>query len=339
MKDKVNIGVIGTGRMGSVHTRNLVRRIPQANVVAVCDIRLDVAQAVVDELGIQRVVRDYRELLADDRIEAVVIASSTNTHAFMMQDAAKAGKHIFCEKPLALDLTSIDEALAAVKKAGVKLQVGFQRRFDTNFRRAHELVVSDKIGTPYILRITSRDPEPPPMEYVQVSGGLFLDMMIHDFDMARFQMGDIEEVYAAGNVLVAPEIGQAGDVDTAIVTLRFKSGAMGVIDNCRKATYGYDQRLEVLGSNGAALVGNEMADTLVQADHDGFHSATLPHFFMQRYAEAYVSEMREFIECVTGDKTPLVTGRDGRLAVVLGYAARKSLQENRPVRLSEIAAV
>ena len=177
------------------------------------------------------------------------------------------------------------------------------------------------------------------MAYVQVSGGLFLDMMIHDLDMARFQMGDVEEVYAAGNVLVAPEIGQAGDVDTAVVTLRFRNGALGVIDNCRQATYGYDQRLEVLGSNGAALVGNAMADTVAQADQDGFRSAPLPHFFMQRYAEAYVSEMRAFVECVAGDKTPPVTGRDGRLAVVLGYAALKSRQENRPVRLSEIAAV
>jgi len=339
MKDKVNIAVIGTGRMGSVHTRNLVRRIPQANVVAVCDIRVEVAQAVADELGIPRVIQDYHELLADDRVEAVVIAASTNAHAFIMKDAAQAGKHIFCEKPLALDLASIDEALAAVQQAGVKLQVGFQRRFDANFQRVHERIASGQIGDLCILRITSRDPEPPPMSYVQVSGGLFLDMMIHDFDMARFQMGDVEEVYAAGNVLVAPEIGQAGDVDTAVVTLHFKNGAMGVIDNCRKAVYGYDQRLEVLGSNGAAWVENEMADTIVQADHQGFHSATLPHFFMQRYAEAYVSEMREFVECVAGDKTPPVTGRDGRLAVVLGYAAHKSRQENRPVRLSEIAAV
>jgi myo-inositol 2-dehydrogenase/D-chiro-inositol 1-dehydrogenase len=339
MKDRVNIGVIGTGRMGSVHTRNLVRRIPQANVVAVCDIRLEVAQAVADELGIQGVIRDYHELLMDDRIEAVVIASSTNTHAFMMQDAARAGKHIFCEKPLALDLDSINVALAAVEEAGVKLQVGFNRRFDSNFQRVHELVASGEIGAPCILRITSRDPEPPPMDYVRVSGGLFLDMMIHDFDMARFQLGDVEEVYAMGTVLVAPEIGLAGDVDTAVVTLRFKNGAMGVIDNCRKATYGYDQRLEVLGSEGAAWAGNEMTDAVVHADQGGFHSATLPQFFMQRYSEAYVSEMCEFVECLVSDKTPPVTGRDGRLAVVLGYAALKSHQENRPVRLSEIAAV
>ncbi len=166
MRHRLRMAVIGTGRMGSIHARNIVRGVPEAELVAVCDIRLEVAQAVADELGIQRVVGDYHELLADARIEAIVIASSTDTHAFMMQDAASASKHVFCEKPLALDLTSIDAALAAIHKAGVRLQVGFNRRFDSNFQHVHELVASGKIGAPYILRITSRDPEPPPMEYV-----------------------------------------------------------------------------------------------------------------------------------------------------------------------------
>ena len=210
MQKRVNIAVIGTGRMGSVHTRNLVRRIPEANLVAVCDIRLEVAQAVADELGIQRVVRDYHELLADKDIEAILIATSTDTHAFIMKDVAAAGKHIFCEKPLALDLASIDDALAAVDKAGVKLQVGFNRRFDKSFQRVHEIVASGEIGRPCILRITNRDPEPPSAEYARVSGGMFLDMTIHDFDMARFQIGEVEEVYAIGNVLVAPELTECG---------------------------------------------------------------------------------------------------------------------------------
>ncbi len=339
MQDRVNIAVIGTGRIGSVHTRDLVRRIPEANVVAVCDIRLEVAQAVADELGIRRVVRDYHELLADPQIEAVLISSSTNTHAFMMKDAALAGKHIFCEKPLALDLASIDDALAVVDRAGVKLQVGFNRRFDPSFRRVHELVASGHIGRPCILRITSRDPQAPPMDYAKVSGGIFLDMTIHDFDMARYQMGEVEQVYATGNVLVAPELGEVGDIDTSLVTLRFASGAIGVIDNCRQAVYGYDQRLEVFGSAGSAQAGNEVADTVVHSNAAGIHSAKPLYFFMQRYAEAYVTELREFIECVQNDRTPPVTGWDGRLAVVIGYAARKSWQENRPVRLSEIATI
>ncbi len=341
MKNKVNIGVIGTGRMGSVHARNLARHIPGANLAAVCDIRLEVAQAVADELGIQRVVKDYHELLADKDIEAILIATSTDTHAFIIKDVAAAGKHIFCEKPLALDLPSIDDALAAVDEAGVKLQVGFNRRFDKSFRRVREIVASGEIGRPCILRITSRDPQPPPIEYIRASGGLFLDMTIHDFDMARFQAGEVEQVYAGGTVLVDPAIGQAGDVDTAVITLHFANGALGVIDNSRRASYGYDQRLEVFCSAGVAMAGNEVENTVVTGAEAGFYSAKLPYFFMQRYAECYVAEVHEFIECVasnTQSATP-VTGRDGRLAVVLGYAALKSCRENRPVRLSEVAAV
>ncbi len=336
---RLNIAVIGTGRMGSVHTRNLVRQIPEANVVAVCDIRLEVAQAVADELGIGRVVRNYRELLADQDIEAVLIASSTGTHAFMVKDAARAGKHIFCEKPLALDLESIDDALAVVDKAGVKLQVGFNRRFDRSFRRVREIVASGEIGRPCILRITNRDPQPPSLEYAQVSGGMFLDMTIHDFDMARFQLGEVEQVYAMGGVLVAPELAKANDVDTDIVTLRFVNGAMGAIDNSRQAVYGYDQRLEVFCSGGVAMAGNEAEHTVIKGIEDGFHSARPPYFFMQRYAECYVDEVREFIRCVMQDEPTPVNGHDGRMAVVMGYAAWKSFRENRPVKLSEIAAL
>jgi myo-inositol 2-dehydrogenase / D-chiro-inositol 1-dehydrogenase len=339
MKDRINIAVIGTGRMGSVHTRNLVRHIPEANVVAVCDIRLEVAQAVADELGIRRAVRDYHELLMDKDIAALLIATSTDTHAFIVKEAAQAGKQIFCEKPLALDLLSIDEALAAVDKAGVKLQVGFNRRFDRSFRRVRELVTSGEIGRPCILHITNRDPELPTLSYVKAAGCMFLDMTIHDFDMARYQVGDVEEVYAAGAVLINPELGEAGDVDTDVVTLRFANGALGVIDNSRQAVYGYDQRLEVFGTAGSAKAENEAVDTVVHSNTAGIHSAKPPHFFMQRYAETYVTELREFIECVAGDKTPPVTGRDGRLAVVIAHAAIKSWKENRPVRLSEIAAV
>ena len=336
MPRQVNIAVIGTGRMGSVHTRNLVRRIPEANLVAVCDIRLEVAQAVADELGIQRVVRDYHDLLADKDIEAILIATSTDTHAFIMKDVAAAGKQIFCEKPLALDLGSIDDALEAVEKAGVKLQVGFNRRFDRSFRRVREIVASGEIGRPCILRITDRDPKPPSVEYARVSGGMFLDLTIHDFDMARYQLGDVDEVYAIGNVLVAPELAEANDVDTNIVTLRFSNGAIGAIDNSRQAVYGYDQRLEVFCSAGVAMAGNEAENTAVRGDENGFTSARVPYFFMQRYAECYVEEVREFIECVRDDNPPAITGEDGRAAVVLGYAAWKSLRENRPVRLNEI---
>jgi myo-inositol 2-dehydrogenase/D-chiro-inositol 1-dehydrogenase len=336
MNRKVNIAVIGTGRMGSVHVANLVRKIPEAHLAAICDIRLEVARAVANELDISRVVQDYRELLADDAIEAVLIATSTDTHAQIIQDAAAAGKHIFCEKPLALDLASIDQALSLVEKANVKLQVGFNRRFDRSFQRVRQIVSSGEIGRPCVLRITNRDPELPSLDFLRVSGGLFLDMTIHDFDMARFQIGEIEEVYAVGNVLIDPALNAFGDLDTAVVTLKFANGAVGVIDNSRQAVFGYDQRLEVLCLQGMALAGNESEDTVVKGNPQGFHSARVPHFFMQRYAPCYLEEVRQFVEAVRDDLPTPTTGLDGRMAVVLGHAAWKSFHENRPVRLSEI---
>ncbi len=336
MTKKVNLAVIGTGRMGSVHVKNIARLIPEANLTAICDIRLEVAQAVAAECGIQRVVQDYHELLADKEIEAVLIATSTPTHAMIIKDAATAGKHIFCEKPLALDLADIDDALAAVAKAGVKLQVGFNRRFDKSFREVHEIVASGEIGRPCILRITNRDPDLPAMEFMRVSGGMFLDMTIHDFDMARFQVGEVEEVYAIGSVLIEPELKEFNDTDTNVVTLKFANGAVGAIDNSRKAVYGYDQRLEVFCSNGTAMAENESETTIKKGNQAGFLSAKPPHFFMQRYAPCYVDEARQFIECVRDDKPTPTTGADGRAAVVLGYAAGKSLREGRPVKVSEI---
>jgi myo-inositol 2-dehydrogenase/D-chiro-inositol 1-dehydrogenase len=336
MTRKVKLAVIGTGRMGSVHARNIVRQIPEAELVAVCDIRLDVAQAVADELGIQRVVMDYHDLLDDKEIEAILIASSTNTHAFMMKDIAAAGKHIFCEKPLALDLNDIDETLSAVAQAGVKLQVGFNRRFDKSYQRVHAIVASGEIGRPCILRITNRDPDFPSMDFLRVSGGIFLDLAIHDFDMVRFQIGEVEEIYAMGSVLINPELEEFGDIDTDVVVLRFANGAVGTIDNSRKAVYGYDQRLEVFCSNGTAMANNEAETTIVKGNSDGFLSAKPPYFFMQRYAPCYVEEVRQFVECVRDDKPTPTNGEDGRAAVVLGYAAWKSLRENRPVKVSEI---
>ena len=336
MTRQVSIAVIGTGRMGSVHTRNLARQIPEANLVAVCDIRLEVAQAIAAELGVRRVVRDYHELLADKSIEAILIATNTDTHALIVKDVAAAGKHMFCEKPIALDLADVDGTLAAVEKHGVKFQVGFNRRFDKSLKRVHDIVASGEIGRPCILRIAARDPEPPSVEYARTSGGIFLDMTIHDFDMARYQVGEIEEIYAIGNVLVAPDYAAIGDIDTNIVTLKFANGAIGVIDNSRQAVYGYDQRLEVFCSNGIALAENESENTAIKGGKDGYHSARLPYFFMDRYAPCYLEEVRQFIECVRDDKPVPVGGKDGRAAVVLGYAAWKSFRENRPVKLSEI---
>lgn len=334
---RLNLGVLGAGRIGRVHAEDLAYRIPEARVTAIADVIFDAAQKLGRDLGIANVYQDPRAILDDKEIDAVVICSSTDTHAQLIEEAAASHKHIFCEKPIALDLAKIDHALAAVRDAGVKLMVGFNRRFDPSFRRVHDLVAAGALGDPHILRITSRDPAPPPIAYVKVSGGIFLDMTIHDFDMARFLMGsEVEEVYAAANVLVDKEIGKAGDVDTAVITLKFANGAIGVIDNSRKAVYGYDQRVEVFGSKGVATADNKTPDSVVQADTAGVHAALPLHFFVERYAEAYVQEMRAFVQAVLEDKTPPVTGEDARAPVVIGYAAKKSAEENRPVRLSEV---
>lgn len=336
MLNRVKIAVIGTGRMGSVHARNIVRGIPEAELVATCDIRLDVARAVADELGVKRVVKDFHELLADRDIDAYLIAASTGAHAAIMQDVAAAGKPIFCEKPLALELDKTDEALAAVTRAGVKLQVGFNRRFDPSYQRVHDIVRSGEIGRPCILRITNCDPDFPSMDYLRTSGGIFLDLVIHDFDMVRYQIGEVEEIYAMGGALVNTEVKEFGDIDTDVVALRFAAGTLGLISNSRKAVYGYDQRLEVFCSNGTAIANNESETTVVKGSVDGFLSAKPPYFFMQRYAPCYVEEVRQFVTCVRDDKPTPTTGADGRAAVVLAYAAGKSVRENRPVKVSEI---
>jgi myo-inositol 2-dehydrogenase/D-chiro-inositol 1-dehydrogenase len=307
------------------------------NLVAISDIIVEAAEKAAAELGVPVVYQDHRRILDDRSIDAVIICSSTDTHAQMIEEAAQAGKQIFCEKPIALDLGRIDQALAAVERAGVKLQVGFNRRFDPNFRRVQEIVATGEIGIPHVLRITSRDPQPPPIEYVKVSGGIFLDMTIHDFDMARFLMGsEVDEIYAAGGVMVDPAIGAVGDIDTTIITLRFANGALGAIDNSRRAVYGYDQRVEVFGSDGMVAVSNNTPDSAVVSSADGVHGPLPLFFFVERYTESYIVEMRAFVECVLQDKAPPVTGTDGRIPVVMGYAALKSYEENRPVKLSEI---
>ena len=235
------------------------------------------------------------------------------------------------------ELPEIDRALAAVERAGVKLQIGFNRRFDPSFRRVREMVAAGKIGQPHLLRITSRDPAPPPIEYVRASGGLFFDMTIHDFDMARYLMGsEVAQVYAVGGVRVDPAIGEAGDIDTALITLVFADGALGAIDNSRRAVYGYDQRVEVFGSGGMAAAQNDALDSHVHCDAEGVHTAKPLYFFLERYAESYRAEMQAFVESICEDREPPVTGRDGRIPVLMAMAAQRSLREGRPVLLSEV---
>lgn len=330
------LGLIGAGRIGRLHAENIVHLIPEAKLWGIADVSREAAQDLAQRLGIAEVTQDYRELLQAPEVDAVLICTSTDTHAEVIQAAATARKHIFCEKPLALDLGEIESALGAVRKAGVLLQVGFHRRFDPSFRRLWELLQAGKIGRPWLLRITSYDPAPPPLTYVRASGGMFLDMTIHDFDMARYLLGEVEEVYATGAALVDPEIGKAGDIDTAVATLRFGSGALGVLANCRKAVYGHDQRIEILGEKGGLFAENPRPHQAQVADAQGYHAAPLHPFFVERYREAYVAELRAFVEAVRAGKAPPVTGWDGKVAVVMGYAAKRSLEERRPVRLGEI---
>jgi myo-inositol 2-dehydrogenase/D-chiro-inositol 1-dehydrogenase len=338
MNRTLNVAVIGCGRIGRLHAENLATRIRGARLVATADVAVNFAKEVAAQLHVGKATGDYRELLADAAIDAVAICSSTDTHSRIIQEAAAAGKHVFCEKPIDYDLARIGAALAAVEKAKVKLQIGFNRRFDPSFAKVRELVATGAVGQPHVIRITSRDPGPPPLEYIKVSGGIFLDMTIHDFDMVRFLSGsEAEDVYAIGDALVDPAIRDAGDVDTAIVTMRLKNGALATIDNSRKAIYGYDQRIEVFGSKGSASAGNRTPDAHVLADAAGVHEAKPLHFFLERYAEAYVIEMRAFVAAVLNDRTPPATGVDGLQPVIMGLAATKSLREGRPVKLSEIA--
>lgn len=337
MTQKINVGLIGAGRIGRVHAEHLAYRVPGANLVAVADVFEEAAKKVAADFQIPDAYQDHRRIMEDETIEAIVICSSTDTHSQMIEEAAAAGKHIFCEKPIDHDLRKIDHVLASVEESGVKLQIGFNRRFDLNFRRVREIVASGEIGVPHILRITSRDPGPPPIEYIKISGGIFLDMTIHDFDMARFLIGvEVVEIYAVGGVMVDPQIGETGDIDTAIITMRFENGVIGTIDNSRKAVYGYDQRVEVFGSEGVVVISNNTPDTAVVSNASGIHAPLPLFFFIERYTEAYIAEMKEFIECIQQDTSPPVTGIDGRIPVVMGYAAKKSYQDNRPVRLSEV---
>lgn len=335
--NSLKIGLIGAGRIGLLHAEHLTLRIPSADLVMVTDVFEEAAKKCAERYAIPYFEQDYHAVLDHPDIQAVLICTSTDTHARIIEEAAQAGKHIFCEKPIALDLASIDRALDAVERAGIKLQVGFNRRFDANYRRVRQAVEQGEIGQPHLLHLVSYDPAPPPVAYIRVSGGIFLDMVIHDFDMARFLIGsEVDEIFVKGSVMVDPAIGAAGDVDTAVVLLKFTNGVIGTISNSRQAAYGYDQRLELLGSAGAISIGNNFPNTAIISDDHGVRCDLPLRFFVERYTESFVSEMVAFIDAVLHDTPVPVTGLDGRVPVVMALAAGKSLAEDRPVRLNEI---
>ncbi len=341
MAKKIKIGLLGAGRIGKLHGTNIQNFIPNAEVATVADPFMnDAMREWADSINIPKTSDNPDDIFNDPEIDAVFICSSTNTHADFIIKAANAGKHIFCEKPIHTDIAKIKEAIAAVEKAGVKLQIGFVRRFDKNHKAVRDVVASGKLGAPYVVKVTSRDPEAPPLEYVKVSGGIFLDMMIHDFDMVRYLSGsDVTEVTAMGACLVDPNVAQYDDIDTAIVTLKFANGAIGVIDNCRQAPYGYDQRVEVHCEKGCVKDNNMIENEADVSTNAGVESAKPTWFFLERYNDAFVTETRAFVDAIINDTEVPVGAKDGLEPVRIAIAAKKSLKEGgRPVKLSEIEA-
>lgn len=333
----LNVGIIGAGRIGKVHAQSITYHVPQAKVVHISDVRIDAAKEVAQLYGIEKYTDSFEEVINNPQVDAILICSPTNTHADIAIAAAKAGKHIFCEKPVDMTVEKILETKKAVEAAGVKFQVGFNRRFDHNHGKVQQVVQNGDLGKVEVVKITSRDPEPPSAEYAASSGGLYLDMMIHDFDMAMFQTGsDVTEVYAKGTCLVDPAIGEAGDVDTAIVVLTFANGAIGVIDNSRRAAYGYDQRVEVFGEKGMALNDNDSDSNVKVSTVQGVAGEKPQFFFLERYMDSFITEMKAFIDAVVNNKQVPVGIHEGLMSVVIAKAAQKSSDENRPVKISEI---
>jgi len=335
----MKVGIIGAGRIGKVHAENISRFIPQVGIKTVADpyMSMETENFLKKNCNVQNVTTEAEDIINDADIEAVLICSSTDTHSKYIIEAANVGKHIFCEKPIDYDLKKVHEAIDTAKKEKVKLQIGFCRRFDHNHKGVYDIVQSGKIGDVQMIKISSRDPEPPAIEYVKVSGGIFYDMMIHDFDMARFLAGaEVVEVTAAGSVLIDQAIADAGDVDTAMVMLKFKNGVIAAIDNSRKAVYGYDQRVEVFGSKGCVRDENDVPNTVVVSDENCTSYENTYKVMWNRYTDAFVSEIQSFVEAIKNNKEVPVTGEDGLYPVLIAAAATKSLKEGRAVKISEV---
>ncbi|MFQ5795691.1 MAG: inositol 2-dehydrogenase [Candidatus Bipolaricaulia bacterium] len=337
-RQQLNVGVIGLGRIGGIHAESLANRIPRARLAAVADLRTDLAERVAAQYGVERWYNDYRPLLDDRRIEAVLITTPTSTHKEMIVAAAQAGKQIFCEKPIALTLEETDAALDAVKRAGVKFQVGFMMRFDAGNIRAKEQIEAGVIGTPLTFKTITRDAGCPDPQFANPkhSGGIIIDMGIHDFDRGRWLMNsEVERVYAEGGLLVCQDLEPVGDIDNASVNLRFANGALGNVEVSRTAFYGYDLRAEVLGSKGALLIGEVKKTPVWMLTEAGVTHDTLRMFEGSgTLRDAYTEEIKHFVDCVLEDREPAVGGQDGRVAMEVALAAARSYQEGRPIELS-----
>ncbi len=330
----VTFGLLGAGRIGKVHAKAITGD-PAARLVAVADAMPAAAQAIADQYGCA--VGSIDSILADMTIDAVVICTPTTTHADLIERFARAGKAIFCEKPIDLSLSRVRDCLAVVEQTKAKLMVGFNRRFDPHFRAVRAAIDAGRIGTVEMVTITSRDPGAPPPSYITQSGGMFRDMTIHDFDMARYLLGeDIDSVMATASVLIDPEIGKLGDFDSASLILRTATGKQCIISNSRRATYGYDQRIEVHGSLGSVSAENQRPVSIEIANADGYTRPPLHDFFMTRYIDAYAAEIAAFIQVVTAGALPKPDGHDGMVALAMADAALKSIAEGRAVKMSEV---
>lgn len=335
----LKIGIIGAGRICKVHLESISYHVKNATVTAMADPFMnEETEKLIRSYGVSKVTKDYKDILNDKDIDAVLVCSSTDTHAAISIEAINAGKHVFCEKPVDHSIEKIQAVADALKEhPDIKFQVGFNRRFDHNFAAIRKAYDDGKIGEAHILKITSRDPEPPNPAYIKVSGGIFLDMTIHDFDMACFLTdSDVEELYVNSAVLVDPAIGEQGDVDTAIITMKMANGALAVIDNSRKAAYGYDQRAELFGSKGMVATSNDTVSSAVISNADGVTGEKPLFFFLERYMGSFSEEMRQFTEAVINDTEVPVGIHAGLQSVKIGLAARKSVEEHRPVKISEI---
>ncbi|PYE86625.1 inositol 2-dehydrogenase [Phyllobacterium leguminum] len=325
----LRVGLLGAGRIGRVHAVNIAGH-ARSELIAVSDVNEDAARLLAEAHGAK--AASTEEILADSSIDAVLIATSTDTHSDLIEKATAAGKAVLCEKPVDLSLDRARACLEAVSSARVPVMIGFNRRFDPNFAMIKAAVAAGEIGKPELLSITSFDPAPPPLSYVKLSGGLFRDMMIHDFDMANFIMGDMPKtVSAVGTSIVDPAIGAAGDVDTAVVTLTYADGRITVIKNSRRAVYGYDQRLELLGSQGLLSAANVLENTVSKATAAGVTSARPEFFFLERYMRAYAAEWDAFVKAVLDGADIPVTLRDGVAALALAEAATISARTGQPV--------
>lgn len=332
----IGLAVLGAGRIGALHARNAARAVPGARLIGVADLDPAAAQRVATAAGRGRAVQAYKELLADPAVDAVIVCTPTATHAQVMQDAAAAGKHVFCEKPIALSLEATRAAIDAVARTGVIVQIGFNRRYDPPFAAAKRAIEAGEIGEPWIVKLVGRDPRLASIDYLRGSGGLFKDQAIHEFDLARWLMArPAEEVYATGSVLVDPQVGELGDVDTAMTTIRFAGGALCVVDNCRQAVYGYDVRAEVHGSAGKLMIGHEgrTAVTLLTPNRAGHDHVD---WFLDRFADAFRAELVDFVDAIREGRAPRVTAEDGYEALRIAVAAGRSCSERRVVRLEEV---